>query len=129
MISFFHGIFYSMYEWNIKVVKNKDYPEFATGIQTALCVYLFIEFIIDLLLFLFVGELKVVITTSKILGFLVLTTVIIFVFWYGSKRRKKIEDDIADWSKKKKNFYKIGTVLFLLALMSYMIVLGIINRA
>lgn len=112
---FFSYLFYRIFWWNIKIVKNSAYPYIASVIGVSFFQVLNSQFIIDMIGVLFFDKRWINETDSKILGFIVVTVFLFinFLVYQKTKSFNIIKMKFNYWSNQKKKLFDILCILYI----------------
>lgn len=112
---FFNYLFYRIFWWNIKIVKNDTYPYFASVIGVSFFQVLNLQFIIDMIGIIFFNKRWINETNSKILGFIVVSLFLLINFSIYQKTRSFniINKKFVHWSKDKKRLFNLLCLIYI----------------
>ena len=117
------NVFFSVNFWIInKIFKNNDYPFWSTVIAVSTYEFFSILFLFEFYFFQILKQRNLLISDSKLFGFLVLTFILILNFIYYQKRQSKILNDFKQLNTKKQNLYKFLSITYIIALITLTII-------
>ena len=110
-------VFFSVNYWlMVNVYRNKEYPFFSTILTITLYEFFALLFILDFILFQVLDMRSVSVNRSKSFGFLAITIILIFNYYYYSRnnRYKEVLSDFKKLNKKSRNYAFIISILFMI---------------
>ncbi len=108
--------FYINYNITFKLFKNKEYPVFSSIVVITFYQVFTLLFILDFILFQILDRRDVVLERSEILGFIIITIILIFNYFYFHKkeRYKKIINKYNEVNKQKVNLYYTISIVYMI---------------
>ena len=121
-------LFLANYEWNTLIVKNKDYPEFASAVQTAFFLTLLSEILFDLLFYFITGKFNATLLSMGSYIYMVVTVNLLFCLWYSNRNRATLFERSIQISSKKWRNKKIAIYALEIMMVIYLVAVIYINK-
>ncbi len=113
---FFDYFFYRNYWWDIKIIKNKDYPIFASIVGVSFFQVMNVFFIKSFIQFQLLDRKDVLDNEQNLLGIIIVAIILVanYIYFNKSKRYKNIINKYRLWNSNRKYIYDILSVFYII---------------
>lgn len=114
MVGLFKYLYYRVYWWDNRIVKNPSYPIFSTVLGVSFFHVLNMKFLIDFIFYIVLNRKDLIVNQDKVYGFIVVFLIISINWIYFKRIHPVVLDKMEQLNKKQKRIWDIVIVLYML---------------
>jgi len=128
MVGLFKYLYYRVYWWDNRIVKNNSYPIFSTVLGISFFHVLNIKFLSDFFLYIILNRRDLIVNQDKVYGFVVVFFIISINWIYFKRIHPVVLAKMEQLDKKQKRIWDIVIILYMLITLATTIGLAYIIR-